>query len=1168
MNFPIVKQYKFDIDGTNLDNKVTDEPIKTPAGIFNRVIVPVNGPFFVDDLVLTSLNGKPLVEEEDYRIFRMMGKLTEFCAKDVACMIELIKPEITDVLATYQVVGDTTLFDRSLLVLIMNAVNDDRWVQWQYVNNKPPAFPPTLHGHSILYEMAAFQDMVSMVDELIAYLSTNHRDILEIKVDHLSSLIVWYFNLYTQMLTDYSARHQKAYNAHGLTAKQVNAELIDNVKTATLTQALQGERDDLVMTIPGLQALVQQYGYNDDFYLETNVIPLSRYGSRNFIPPSVDGSFEGLGSQSEALGLCEEGTGELTILNNHFDGRRKGLYFSVLKDAEDYTYEFTGYRYDHQVLRGDGVVPDTVILGSNNNALMIGVRGTNSWYLTAARNTFNPSKHVLCRVDLTAVYADMGTSVVAEPRYLSIHYYGKWMYLLFGKPGDDGDMDKVFFYRVLTSTVEAGQTAVFSRINVSFTSYDGDVFTNSTFFKGFKRLKDANGKVTRSFFNYVPYVTNDAVNSWNPVVMSYYDKSGKTPNLLRFQYYQQGNFSEGSKVIFNEQRPVIIYEFNPETGAMTLRDKTPGGTINFNTMTAAQIDAFRIERGLQWSELRLNGGYAFNQIPLSNGKFLATITSGATPYPPGFRIVDFNKKSRFEYMSVAPTAANCPTQTWRHVSGMIPSPLLNNVKPTTMMYHSTTKGELFSGLNQSPTDNEYVLFFRQVDGGYQQREGVTNVNYPILSRPLVNRVLKTDIKRNSPFIALSASSSRLAQYNATMGDVLFAPLIMVNNKQVTTTWAEPGRDGAAQLTPSFFSISEINGRMKTTIGTWYGWPQSVLDYLYGLIPAQSVGTGTKFVEIYPIQNGKFSNVYRGASMAFVLLGWHDAATASITCQWLVCSMTVEPNNASHPGIDMVTNLTLKSRGVTIRFGNVVSPVRLEMLYSDKLPSMQLYYGDDGKLDVGVASALSLSVLGDSQSVGSRFNVDPADMVLRAEVSRIYGWTQQDGAAFMAIPDVGITTLQSGEESGYAALMSRSVAGNRYLLVSPYPESGWTVYFQKPQPVVFNGTEYTLPAGTMDLRDVDPSPANKTFYLYCQLRSGSPEYQISALKLGDTPFHMWIGTITTNEKQILNIERFNVFTLNGLRVSETKRGSALPASSGSVLVDGQIPWLKPSEIIPG
>ena len=136
-----------------------------------------------------------------------------------------------------------------------------------------------------------------------------------------------------------------------------------------------------------------------------------------------------------------------------------------------------------------------------------------------------------------------------------------------------------------------------------------------------------------------------------------------------------------------------------------------------------------------------------------------------------------------------------------------------------------------------------------------------------------------------------------------------------------------------------------------------------------------------------------------------------------------------------------------------------------------------------------------------------------------------------------------------------------------LLGSVYPEVGWTIFFKSEIKAAFNGQPYTLPPGAIDLRDIDPSPANKTFYIYAVLVNGVPTYQISQDKRLESPFQLWVGKVITNNLQILTIERFNVFTVNGNRVSEIKRGNAIPASSGLANTEGQFPWLRSDELLP-
>lgn len=67
MNFPLVPEYQFDIDGTNPENEIDNETIDFPKSEHITVIVPRHAPFFVDGLVLKDktmiswLKGKIIV---------------------------------------------------------------------------------------------------------------------------------------------------------------------------------------------------------------------------------------------------------------------------------------------------------------------------------------------------------------------------------------------------------------------------------------------------------------------------------------------------------------------------------------------------------------------------------------------------------------------------------------------------------------------------------------------------------------------------------------------------------------------------------------------------------------------------------------------------------------------------------------------------------------------------------------------------------------------------------------------------------------------------------------------------------------------------------------------------------------------------------------------------
>jgi hypothetical protein len=232
-----------------------------------------------------------------------------------------------------------------------------------------------------------------------------------------------------------------------------------------------------------------------------------------------------------------------------------------------------------------------------------------------------------------------------------------------------------------------------------------------------------------------------------------------------------------------------------------------------------------------------------------------------------------------------------------------------------------------------------------------------------------------------------------------------------------------------------------------------------------------------------------------------------------------------------------------------------------------LGSMRTYYylnPQSGGLDVYFCAGVRTKSVFDFSMINCRFSYANRDT---------RRWTsaaaEDDGSLLGAqtvTPDNGIARSYAWKDvSGGAATIINGPA-YKALLGSIYPAVGWGVFFKTPTIAVFNGQQYTYPAGMIDLRDVDPSPGNKTFYIYAVLRFGVPVYDVTQEKRLESAFQIWVARVTTNSTQVLQIERFNVFTLNGSRISEIKRGNSIPASSGLVNVEGQLPWLRSDEML--
>lgn len=168
----------------------------------------------------------------------------------------------------------------------------------------------------------------------------------------------------------------------------------------------------------------------------------------------------------------------------------------------------------------------------------------------------------------------------------------------------------------------------------------------------------------------------------------------------------------------------------------------------------------------------------------------------------------------------------------------------------------------------------------------------------------------------------------------------------------------------------------------------------------------------------------------------------------------------------------------------------------------------------------------------------------------------------------AVPRVGICRA-IGEpvitNGGSALIVSPDNGVTNYCIANTYLKEGWNLYIEESD-LIFNGNVYTVPQHTLDIRDTESSPGNKTFYLYVRLVAGVADYYVSLTKLPDTLYHMWIGKVITNTTQIVTIERSNVLSLNGIRISTFRQGSAIMGSSGNINGEGTADWFSGDDLI--
>lgn len=161
---------------------------------------------------------------------------------------------------------------------------------------------------------------------------------------------------------------------------------------------------------------------------------------------------------------------------------------------------------------------------------------------------------------------------------------------------------------------------------------------------------------------------------------------------------------------------------------------------------------------------------------------------------------------------------------------------------------------------------------------------------------------------------------------------------------------------------------------------------------------------------------------------------------------------------------------------------------------------------------------------------------------------------QEDAVRMIFQPVGTTLAE------YNAWADK---GSQILLASQDVAQGFIIYFTEETSVLLSGKSFTMPVQNIDLTKVKANPANSTFYIYVVMDEGLAKYIASEeviAETGTTAYNtFWIGTVTTNSNQIDKINIIKRSRLDVFGASLEAAGSSFPVSYGLPSGNGIINW---------
>lgn len=1167
MNYPIIPSLPFDLNQEFETNKIPNELYV--LGEEQNVIVPRYAPFFIDSLKIRDDKGQPLVKDTDYRIFRMMGRLTSLCANGVSCLIEILNPNLKRIYLEYHATGYSSLFDRSMIELINNAANDQRLIKWPNIHNKPVVFRPKFHTHSLIYDTIMYQDTMDLINLWADSLNSASDDYSAVALTTQTNLVRRYIERNSLFVLSALARHKAQANEHGLTKAQIGKDKVDNIVTASLSNAVKGVPNQR-LTPAALDQIINRYGNNDSAFLKANVLPISFYGNTSFIPPAIGGSFEGLGSKDEAAAICMESDGNISYLSNHFDGRVDGLYFSIITDyPENPTFGYQSYLYNHPILTAAGVVPNIVGGGSGGEVLLVG-KG-NRWFVALTNGTLDPSFHTMVEVDVTGF--DQGSFLSGT---MSAHLMGDYVYIIQAHPSGvtpSIGFDAKQFWRIPVASFQGATKITPTKVNLTFMNFDGRQFTNAPKFIWTEPVVNANGYYTRLMYKYtkpleVTGASNCIYRTQSVITAPIPSKPGIWIMKFFTQFYLPVTNSGGIYDFANMVE--LCYEFNPATGVMTIQNYKPTPTIDAHTVpnaTAIQQQIWNYYGSYIQSVVAAQFSSNCTMV-LDDGNWLTSYTNAAGRTPHALAVTTMGVKNRYAAMAKPFTREAYPNYKFRTYVESITSPLKNSTYACCVT--QDPEGEFFSGIGQK-SDSDRATFFRKLTGEYAVRDSFQNVNYPgLLSRPLTNSVYETNIPALQPRVGITGDAAFLTAAGYTnLGETNFHAGVQgkfwINP---TTGWNEgTAGDISVRIPRGYTRVIGADNKYNYTPVGFITYPAAIIQQLFNtLVPAAYRNTPNYSVCILDTRH--ITNAKITSRPVVIQIHYVDVATQMRRAVVATLNPTYNTSNASNYIVTAVS--VIASRDKAVQGGQRdVTPTSWPIDYrlqSQGCNAIEMYYTGT-TIDIVMNTAYYTSHQGNAGCHGSHIVINQSNHTIVSGGGYTQTWEGNGTLGF--IPKVGVANKLAPVYSGATAELLQAYSDNKvYGRVSCYPDPAWSLFFQSEVDVIFNGKKFTMPAGVVDLRSIKANPANSTFYIYVRLTSGVPEYVITEVKTFDTTYNMWIGVAVTNANQILTISRTNVLLLNGARISETKRGGSIPAANGLITDQGQFAWLSPDEIIPG
>lgn len=1120
----IIRVLELDIRGEDKNNLFDREVIKLTDKTCNYII-PDASPFFgePDKVTLYNEKGGELKLGKDYTLEGEFIPLCEASGRSVVSFIQLSDEVVKNnkhVSVSYLSLG-AYFVPRSTLEEWKDSLHTGKIpIDFEdKVHSIPEELPPSHHLHNVREEITNWYDLTYFYKTLTGLVKGRNVNILndiDRAIEDAHKLLKIYKDIEEKRIND----HDKSYNnPHGAVKGNLDLGNVPNIGTSTVEELLEGKGDDKFITLEGVKTILEGEVLDTTDLTEPGVFPLSQFGGKGYIPPSISGSFEGLGFESNSS-IYMNDDGVETILTPKFDGRERAMYYHVRRGNKWY---HTYHKYDHVFFRDNGVEIIDIANGSGNDVALM--RDTKGRFLVGLLNgSLDPTRHVWSFVNLTN---------------LGSRNYGLMTPVKIG--------NRVYFFclRNHQNTNQYERAVGFDVCYVPVESIGKVTTITSTRISGWNYTTARGRRVTNGDFLTVAEKELGATNNRS---VFYHEFTGLIPKTENMGAY--------TNPVFKQETPqgyliklCLSYYFS-----------------NGNGSTAGTLDVTYL----------FNEGNILNPELVNHSPFTRFLDSNiASPYPPNWEPSAFyygggNCNAWFDQTTNRYAA---PEQRSYGVKYGDIGTLSKSITDTTNNKLSTSGYDLDNPLGITTTLGECMWFNGRVfmggrdkngvyttvgfdyKEGFEVRKEVTNSKIPnIKSLPLPDKMLPVVIDTNTFNGKFSCGVVPYSESVVHNGVRCFGHSNMPSGTIIYKN------NGESINVPRSLQTSVVGDEIHLKgVGK-----REYKDSVVKLFLEKMKGNPTQYLETKVSVYELVGSVVDGGKeiVKIPFLGVVDYLQKNSHYQTIVW-FEIDKNKSVIERADVKVLGTHTGEYHTPRTISVgLQPYWMQTVHN----RIKFSAKDNGKWSALIYSTQGSAATGNSVLVYTWLRSTDSN----TPNPTIVASTGTHGSTAVFTYDLGFGFSPS-ENMDINALRRRDVTGgcaivyDDFLFGSTYPQEGWIVYFPAEENVLIGGSTYTLPVGSIDLRDVAENPQDSTFYIYASVRGSEAFYSIVPNKLPKASKHLLVATVRTSKTKIEEIDRLQPLMVGDYLVSRFREGGIIPISTGLPQDEGRFEILEPEDV---